>query len=209
MVQKRIALLGGTFDPIHLGHTGIASAAARHLHAERVVFVPAKRSPLKIVSPQASDRDRLAMVEIAVSSYDNFEPSDCELKKPAPSLTLHTVRQFQDRYGPQTSIYWLLGADSLGDLVHWYKITELIDRCSLSVMHRAGCALPNFARFEALWGRERVEKLEQSVIETPLIDISSTEVRRRLAAREDVGDLLDPGVLDYIRRHNLYQSLSS
>jgi nicotinate-nucleotide adenylyltransferase len=205
MAERTIALFGGTFDPIHLGHTGVAEAAAVQTHAERVIFIPAKCSPLKGFLPHAGDEDRLAMIVLAIAGHDEFAVSDCELKRAAPSYTLDTVRQFKSEYGPGASIRWLLGADSVQDLVHWYKIGELIDECDVTTMQRAGYEPPDFDRFEPLWGRERVAKLKRNVIETPLIDVSSTEVRRRLIADEDLRGMLHPDVIEYIRRHDLYR----
>ena len=205
MVTRRIALFGGTFDPIHVGHTTVAGAAARQLGAGRVIFIPAKISPLKGFFPFANDNDRLKMIELAIAGHESFAASDCELKRPAPSYTLDTVRQFQRDYGRGTQIHWLIGADGVGDLVHWHKIQELIDECYLTTMRRPGYPVPDFDRFEPLWGPQRVAKLKQNVVETPLVDISSTEVRRRLAAGEDATEVLHPDVLRYIRVHKLYR----
>jgi nicotinate-nucleotide adenylyltransferase len=205
MTTRRIALFGGTFDPIHTGHTTVVAAAATQIGAEKIVFIPARVSPLKGFFPFASDTDRLHMVELAIQGNDLLAVSDCELKRPAPSYTLDTVRYFQDQYGPETVIHWLLGADGVGDLVHWYRIQELIDACNLTTMRRAGYPMPDFDRFEPLWGPPRVAKLKENVIETPLVDVSSTEVRRRLAAGEEVTEMLHPAVLRYIRAHNLYR----
>ncbi len=209
MTEKRVALFGGTFDPIHLGHTTVAEAAAAQIGAEKLIFIPAKCSPLKGFSPHAGDEDRLAMITLAIAGRDNFAVSDCELKRPAPSYTLDTVRQFKRQYGPETSIHWLLGADSVGDLVHWYKVRELIDECNLTTMQRAGYAPPDFERFISLWGLERVAKLKRNIVQTPLIDISSTEVRRRLAAGEDLRGMLYPDVIEYIRQHGLYRRIDA
>ncbi|GAJ08626.1 unnamed protein product, partial [marine sediment metagenome] len=131
---------------------------------------------------------------------------DCELNKPAPSYTLQTVRQFQGDYGGEALIYWLVGADGVDDLQHWYGIEELIDACNLCTMSRAGCERPDYGKFEGLWGRQRVEKLQRSIIQTPLVDVSSTEIREKLAAGGDVATMLHPAVADYIRKHGLYQS---
>ncbi len=206
MAKRKIILFGGTFDPIHLGHTTVAAEAARHINAEKVVFIPAKRSPLKDFFPEASDADRFAMIALAIVDSKKYELSEYELKKPEPSYTLDTVRQFKAGYGSETSIHWLIGSDSIDDLPYWYKIVDLLDECNLSVMHRAGFALPDFSKFEDIWGSERVKKLQQNVIQTPLIDISSKEIRNRLAAGLDIADMLHPAVADYIRKHNLYQS---
>jgi nicotinate-nucleotide adenylyltransferase len=204
--KRKIALFGGTFDPIHLGHTTVAAEAVKQIDAEKIIFVPAKRSPLKGLSPLASDADRFAMLALAVADNKKFELSDYELRKPEPSYTLETIRRFQTSLGSDTSIYWLIGADSIDELPLWYEITKLIDECNLSTMYRAGCNPPDFSKFKDIWGSERVERLQHNVIQTSLIDISSTEIRSRLAAGRDVPEMLHPAVADYIRKHNLYQS---
>jgi nicotinate-nucleotide adenylyltransferase len=205
MVQRTIALFGGTFDPIHLGHTTVARAAAEHIRAEKIIFVPAKRSPLKGFLPRASDEDRLQMITLAIADEERFEVSDYELSKPAPSYTLETVREFQKDYGKASSIYWLVGADGVNDLVYWHRIVDLIDACNLTTMYRAGCEPPNFTKFESIWGRGRVEKLQRNVVQTPLIDISSTEIRSRIADGLEVTSLLHPAVAEYIRKEQLYR----
>ncbi|UCC98046.1 MAG: nicotinate (nicotinamide) nucleotide adenylyltransferase [Phycisphaerales bacterium] len=204
MNKRKIALFGGTFDPVHLGHTTVAAEACRRAGAEKVVFIPAKRSPLKGFLPKASDADRFTMIAIAIADEEHLEVSDFELNKPAPSYTLETVKQFQESYGSETSIHWLVGADGIEDLVYWHRIVELIDACHLTTMYRAGCEPPSFSRFERLWGRRRIEKLQRNIVQTPLVDISSTEVRNRLAAGRDVIDMLHPAVAAYIREHGLY-----
>jgi nicotinate-nucleotide adenylyltransferase len=206
MAKRKIALFGGTFDPIHFGHTTVAADAADHIGAEKIIFVPAKRSPLKGFFPIAGDIDRLKMISLAIADNKDFQVSDYELQKPEPSYTLETVRQFQEDYGGDTSIYWLIGADSIDELQLWYGITDLIDECNLSTMFRAGCNPPNFAKFEDIWGTDHVEKLQRNVIKTSLIDISSTEIRNRLADGDNVTDMLHPDVADYIHKHGLYQS---
>jgi nicotinate-nucleotide adenylyltransferase len=204
MHKGKITLFGGTFDPIHLGHTMVAAKACEHLGAEKVIFIPAKCSPLKGFPPKVSDTDRFAMIALAVAEQEGFEVSDYEMNKPAPSYTLETVRHFQQEYGRETSIHWLLGADGINDLVYWYKIVELIDACHLTTMYRAGCEPPDFTMFEGLWGSQRAEKLQRDIVQTPLIDISSTEIRKRLAAGQDAAEMLHPAVAAYIRERGLY-----
>ncbi len=145
MSKRKIALFGGTFDPVHLGHTTVAEDAARRIGAEKIIYIPAKRSPLKGFLPKANDKHRLKMITLAIAEKKTFEVSDCELKKPAPSYTLETVKQFQDEYGGDTLIHWLVGADSIDDLTYWHKIVELIDTCILTTMYRAGCGPPDFS----------------------------------------------------------------
>lgn len=205
MRKRKIALFGGTFDPIHKGHTTVANAAAKYIGAETVIFIPAKRSVLKQSLPKASSNDRLAMIALAIADNKHFQVSDYELTKPGPCYTLETVRRFQADYGSETTIYWLVGADSIDELPSWHRIKELIDECNLSVMYRAGFAKPDFSKFVDIWGYKRVEKLQHNIIPTPLINISSTDIRNRLAKGEDVSDMLHPDVADYIRKHGLYR----
>jgi len=205
MTERKIVLFGGTFDPVHLGHTAVAEAAAGLIGADKIIFIPARHSPLKDFLPRASDDDRLAMLALAIAGNQKFQLDYYELKKPEPSYTLDTIRHFQTLYGSDTSLYWLVGADSVDELPHWYRVVELIDECNLCVMFRAGCKLPDFAGFIPVWGSRRVKKLQRNVIETPLIDISSTEIRNRLAAGLDVSDMLAPPVAGYIRTHGLYR----
>ncbi|MGD0573342.1 MAG: nicotinate (nicotinamide) nucleotide adenylyltransferase [Sedimentisphaerales bacterium] len=204
MSEKRIALFGGTFDPIHLGHTTVAATAGEGIGADKVIFVPAKRSPLKAFFPEAGDEDRLAMIKIATGGDGRFDLSDYELKKTGPSYTLETVRYFRRELGGNVSIWWLIGADTLEDLPHWYGVKELIDECNLAVMHRAGFAASDFSQYISLWGEDRVKKMQRNVVETPLVDISSTEVRKRLVAGREVSGMISPKVLQYIREHRLY-----
>jgi nicotinate-nucleotide adenylyltransferase len=206
MAKRKIALFGGTFDPVHLGHTIVASDVIEHIGAEKIIFIPAKRSPLKAFSPMANDDDRLEMTSLAIAQENRFEVSDYELKRPAPSYTIETVKNFQDEYGGDTLIYWLIGADSIGDLEYWHKIVELIDICDITTMYRAGFEPPDFSGFETIWGRKRIEKLQRNVVETSLVDISSTEIRKRLAAGRDVTDMLHTAVADYIKERNLYRT---
>ena len=208
MAKKKTALFGGTFDPIHLAHIAVATAAVKEIGAEEVVFIPAKHSPLKDSLPQATDVHRLKMITYAIEENENFKVSDYELKKPGQGYTLETVRKFQADYGKDAVIYWLVGADGVDDLLRWSGIRELIDECNLSVMYRAGYAPPDFSGFTAVLDSGHIEKLRRNVIQTPLINISSTEIRDKLAAGQDVSGMLHPSVADYIRKHGLYQPRS-
>ena len=205
MADKTIILFGGTFDPVHLAHTIVANESAQYLCAEKIVFIPAKHSPLKDSLPKASDEQRLEMIALAIEENDKFLINDYELSKSAPSYTFDTVRHFHKQYGQQTIIHWLIGSDAMKDLPHWYKIKELIDCCNLSVMYRAGFGAPDFSKFEGIWGKDRIEKLRKNTIKTSLVDISSTKIRAALAAGENADKMLCPAVADYIDRHRLYR----
>jgi len=205
MLQMKTALFGGTFDPIHKGHIGVAHSAVEIIGADKLVFVPARRSALKGELPAASDADRLQMIRLAITGISKFEVSDWELRRPAPSYTIETVRYFHHVLGPDAGLYWLLGADSIAELPRWYKIRELIDECFLTCMYRAGHKPPDFSHLTDTLGSDRVKKLQENIIQTPLIDISSTQIRALLIEGQDAGNMLSPGVADYIREKKLYR----
>lgn len=208
MHNKNIILFGGTFDPVHLGHTIVANAAIEYIDAGRIIFIPAKCSPLKGAMPRASDIDRLNMLSLAASGMKNTDVSNYEINKPAPSYTIDTVRYFRSIYDNEYMLYWLVGADSIDDLIYWRNIKELIDECNIAMMYRAEYEKPDFTRYQSIWGAERVEKLQRNIVPTPLVDISSTKVRNNIAAGCDVSQMLDSAVLNYIREHSLYKSES-
>lgn len=200
----KVILFGGTFDPVHNGHTIVAAYAFRKIGAEELIFIPARRSPHKQLMPSAASRHRVKMIELGIAEISSFSVSTCELDRPEPSYTLDTVRYFKERFGPGAEIYWLVGADSLDGLQHWYAVEQLLDECTLAVMLRAGFPEPDFTCLIPILGEQRVQKLRHNIIQTPLVDISSTDIRHRLAAGTDVSDMLHPAVLGYIRQKRLY-----
>lgn len=205
-MKHKIILFGGTFDPIHNGHLEVARAAIKELSAERVVFIPTRRSPHKKDLPSADQRQRFDLISLAIEHDDKFEVSDCEFERSEPSYTLDTVMHFRKACGPESEIYWLVGADVVSELCRWYRICDLIDNCRLSLMRRGELEEIKFSGFEKKIGEERKKKLEECVLNTPLVEISSTEIRRRIAKSEDLSMMLPPKVADYIAEYGLYCS---
>jgi nicotinate-nucleotide adenylyltransferase len=203
-MKQNVILFGGTFDPIHNGHTRVAYAAAVEIGAAKVVFIPAKRSPHKHVFPVAGVEQRIEMISLAIKGSDIFCVSDIEVKRPEPSYTLDTVHTFKAKYGEDAQLYWLIGADMVDDLAKWHRINELIEECNLSVMLRGGFQRPDFGGLEKVFGQRRVEKLRQNVLLTPAIDISSTQIRRKIAAGLDFSDMVHSQVAVYIKDKGLY-----
>ena len=200
---RKIILFGGSFDPIHNGHLEMAKVVREQLNADDFIFIPARRSPHKSNSPKADGIDRVKMIQIAVEGTAGLSVSDCELDRPEPSYTFDTVEYFGQHY-PDAELFWLVGADAIADLDRWYRITELVDICNVCVMYRAGYEKPKFDSLAERLGRQRVEKLTRNVVETPLIDLSSTQIRQDLEANLDVRALLPAGVYDYIKDKKLY-----
>lgn len=200
---KKIILFGGSFDPIHSGHLRVAHHTFKELDAEKLIFVPAHRSPHKTDFP-APGHHRLAMIKIAIRDFDSFSVSDCELSRPDPSYTLDTVRFFRHQYGPDAVLYWLIGADQIEGLEKWYRIGDLLKECRISVMVRAGYPQPDFRRFDGIFPAECIEQLRNDVIMTPRIDLSGTDIRHQLTCGKIGSDALSPAVLAYISKHRLY-----
>lgn len=203
--MKKIALFGGTFDPVHNGHVDVAEYACGVIGAQKVIMIPAKRSPHKNSSPFASAQDRTNMVSLAIASRENFDLSDCETTRAEPSYTLDTIEYFQSKYAPDTQLYWLIGADSLKDLTKWHRIRDILELCTITVMFRAGFAEPDFSEFARIFGWSYAMKLSESVIQTPLIEISSTDIRRKIASGQSVENLIHPDVFRYIIEKRLYR----
>ena len=207
MSKKGILLFGGTFDPIHNGHLVIARSAAEKLRAQRVVLVPSANPPHKNHSSLTPARHRLVMTELAVRGQELFEVSDCELKRPGPSFTIDTVRYFRERYGPNIPLYWLIGGDTIKELVLWYEVEQLVDECTIVTAGRPGCDIEvDFTVFRDKLSDEQIARLKQFILDTPLVDISATDIRHRIRSSLTISDLTPPAVRDYIIENNLYKT---
>jgi nicotinate-nucleotide adenylyltransferase len=206
MNERRVILFGGSFDPVHNGHIRVAEYARQYVQAERVILIPAGRSPHKAVNPVASGDDRMAMLRLAIEGYPDLEASDVELSRPQPSYTFDTVEHFRGIYGDGTALYWLIGADLVADLGIWYRACDLLDRCRVAVMVRGGYDAPDLTALGEQVGTDRADQLRQWMIPTPAIEVSSTEIRRRLAEGRSIEGLVLPAVEAYIARRGLYRS---
>lgn len=204
MNERRVILFGGSFDPVHEGHIRVAEYAREHLGAERAILIAAGRSPHKEQNPLASGEHRMAMLRLAIEGHAGLEASDVEVNRPQPSYTYDTVEHFRNLYGDSTILYWLLGADLVRDLGTWYRVCELVDHCRIAVMVRGGYEGPDLSGLEGQIGAARVDQLRQWVIPTPAIEVSSTEIRKRLAEGKPLRDEVPAAVAAYIARHGLY-----
>jgi nicotinate-nucleotide adenylyltransferase len=192
---QRLGFLGGSFDPPHLGHLILAQDAMEACRLDRVEFVPAARNPLKTRPPRVADAHRLGMLQAAVGDNPRFGICDWELSHPPPSYTLGTVRELRRRH-PQAEIRWIIGGDQLPMLPKWHRVDELAAAIAFIVVHRPG------ETAEPPPGMPAALRLRH--VACHLIGISSTEIRARLRAGKPVDFFLHPGVLRYIRKHNLY-----
>ncbi len=185
-VLKKIAIYGGTFDPVHHAHLILARDALERIGLDEVIFLPAAISPLKKAAPVASGELRLAMLRAAIKGEPKFAADDCELRRPPPSYTIDTVDEVQRR-NSDTAIYCLIGEDNVDTLTKWYRFTELEKMVHFVVLDRTGQASTR----------------SYPVIDRK-IDISATEIRSRVASGQSIRYLVPPAVEEIIRREKLY-----
>jgi nicotinate-nucleotide adenylyltransferase len=195
----KVLCFGGTFNPIHSGHLICARAVAEAGGFQRVLLVPSAHPPHKRQSPDiASAAHRLRMCRLAAAEQPElFAVSDLELKRPAPSFTLQTVRELKRR-GMQ-NVHWLIGADMLADLPNWHRIGELVREVTFVIMARPGWRLD--------WRSlpSNLCALRHNVVEAPLVDISATGIRKRAREGLSLAWLVPPSVATYLKRHRLYE----
>ncbi len=207
-MQQELVLFGGTFDPVHNGHLIVARALAERQGFGRVVFVPAAQPPHKTPA-EASATDRLAMLRLAISGEAVLDVSDIELTRAGPSYTLDTLRALRRRHGADTKLHWVIGADMLEDLPRWHRAGEVLAEADIIIAVRP----PWDRRLDEVFSRlakefppAQIERLRESVVSTPLIDISSTEIRRLVRQGRSIHHLLPEPVGAYIAEHGLYQA---
>lgn len=204
---KRFGVLGGSFDPVHVGHLSIAQQALNALKLEQVILLPAAAQPLKQDGREtASAADRLMMCELAVHNMRGLAASDFELARGGVSYTVDTARALCNAYGDSAEIFFLIGSDSLATLPQWREAAELLKRVNFAIAERREAPIKDalWEELRAALGSEAVEKLRAGVVGMQRVDVSSTLIRRLLKAGEKIPGYLRGDVEDYIRAKGLY-----
>ncbi len=205
-MPQRIVLFGGTFDPVHNGHLAIARAIAEECSFEHITFVPSAKPPHKQQAHAAAEH-RLAMLELAIAGDDLFHICELELARSGPSYTIDTLTALAREAGEDAELYWIIGADMLPDLPSWHRASEVLDLANILVAVRSPWHERLEEVFASLGGSftgAQIGRLRRGVVRTPLIDISSTEVRRLVRQGGAVGHLVGEAVSRYIAEHGLY-----
>ncbi len=191
--QRRMGIIGGTFDPIHYGHLIAAEVVWQRFRLEKVLFIPASTPPHKD-EPEASPKDRYEMVRLAISSNDHFDISNIELGRPGKSYSVETLTELRSIYGEDTDLYFIIGADSVTELSTWKEFHKLRDFCELVAVTRVGYPLP-------------LDKGDIEIahfLEIPGVDISSTQIREKVRKGDSIRYLVPKEVEEYIYREGLY-----
>ena len=196
--SRRVGVLGGTFDPIHSAHLAVARAALRELRLDEVLFVPAADPYLRAAPPVASAAERAEMVRLAVGDEPRFRLSTVDMERGGPSYSVDTVHDLREELGPETKLFVIVGADALEQLPEWRRPDELLRDATLVCVGRPGELAP-----EALPaghpGRNAL------YVEGPMLDVSSTAIRERVAAGSPLGEDVPPRVAEFIVEHGVYR----
>ncbi|MEP6984883.1 MAG: nicotinate-nucleotide adenylyltransferase [Chloroflexota bacterium] len=198
--MERIGILGGTFDPPHIGHLILAQHALDAIGFSRLLFVPAADPPHKQQETKSPVEHRLAMLDCAIVDNPYFAISRVDVDRPGPHYSVDMVRLLQADY-PQAELYFIMGGDSLRDLPKWQQPQELIRLCKIAVMRRPQSTISRTMHSDTL--PELAERL--TIVDAPLIDVSSTAIVSRCAAGNSIRYLVPDAVLAYIKDHQLYR----
>jgi nicotinate-nucleotide adenylyltransferase len=198
----KLGVFGGTFDPIHIGHLVIAEEAREQLCLDEVVFIPAGKPWFKAEVRITDASHRFAMVELAVASNPAFLTSDLEMVRSGPSYTVDTLELLHEKLGESVELFVVLGADALADLVRWHRPKRILELATVVGVTRPSYRLVDLQQMAAdLDSEENTLRL----LDGPLVEISGTEIRRRIQEKRSIRYLVPEPVATYIQEHMLYR----
>ena len=199
----KIGVLGGTFDPVHIGHLMVAEEARASLNLAEILLVPAGQPLLKLDYPITPAEHRLQMLRLAIAGRPHFKVSTVEIERSGPSYTVGTIAELRVQYGSEDEMFFILGWDSLAQLPGWREPSRLIKMCDLVAVPRPGFQRPDLKALEDLIPgiSERVMLLDK-----PQIDISASAIRELAAQGLSLRHLVPEPVEKYIRQHKLYST---
>jgi len=197
---QSVAVIGGSFDPIHYGHLLLGEQAGERYGVGVVIFVPNRLSPLKNQASVSAAQDRYAMAELAVADNPRFAVCDCEINRPGPSYSIDTIRALRQGLPAGVQILFVMGADAVLELPEWREPDAILAESQVVAVRRPGFDLQ---KVSVALGPQRASQIE--VLDMPIMDISSTDIRQRVSQGKSIRYLTPPGVIDYIKRHNLYR----
>jgi nicotinate-nucleotide adenylyltransferase len=198
--NMQFAIIGGTFNPVHLGHLICAEQAYLEFNLDKVIFMPAGKPPHKEEDKINSPEHRLNMLKLAVDDNNHFEISDWELKKEGKSYTARTIDHFKEKYQVD-KVNLIIGTDSLSEIFNWHKPEYILDNSNLIVAKRADYSFTNIMK------DQRLRKYENdiNILDNFLIEISSTMIRNYVREGKSIKYLTPEEIIKYIKSNNLYK----
>jgi nicotinate-nucleotide adenylyltransferase len=190
--MEKIAILGGSFNPIHIGHLILANTVCEEFNLDKIIFVPCYIQPLKSNKDFASAEDRLVMIKLAIQNNPKFELSDIEIKRKGKSYTVDTLKYFKQKYD---DLYFVIGADNIKDFHRWKEPYTILKLAKLIVTNRGGIE-------QKIPKRLRGKKI--FVCKIPDIEISSTLIRNNIRSNKSIKYLVPEKVEKYIIKNKLY-----
>jgi nicotinate-nucleotide adenylyltransferase len=200
--ERRIGVLGGTFDPPHIGHLWLATLAADELKLDRVLFLPAARPPHKRDRPITAVADRLLMTRLAIGGEPLFELSILEVGRAGASYTVDSLEELQRLYGDEVRLFWLMAVDSLVQVDTWRDPDRILGLAEWAVAPRPGSVAPSREELDRRFG-EAASRIH--LLEGPGLDVSASEIRSRVAARRAIRYLVPRAVEAVIVERRLYR----
>jgi len=204
----RLGILGGSFDPVHYGHLLLAETGRDQGPLDRVWFLPAATPPHKRHRRMATGAQRMSMLEMATEDHPSFGVTQLELDRGGVSYTVDTVGEIHSRY-PNAELFLLMGADSLADLPTWKHVGQICQLATPMVVCRAGGPDPDFDRLKEFLSPTRIATIRRQQVQMPEVGFSSSEIRRRVAARISIRYQTPPEVVEFIRQQGLYRDEDS
>jgi nicotinate-nucleotide adenylyltransferase len=217
MPDGSLGLLGGTFDPVHLGHLDAAEAAANAVGLDSILFVPSHDPPHRTSGPRTTAFHRFAMVALAIDDRPRFRVSDMELMRPGPSYSADTLRSLHGQGWQPSQLFFILGSDAFAEVATWHEFPAVLDLAHFVVVGRPGVAIDGaITRTPALEPRIRTDgrpshssaTTEILLVDTKTHAASSTAVRLRLSKQQPIDDLVPPAVARHIYSHQLYGAVN-
>ena len=202
--RQRIGLYGGTFDPIHIGHLLIAEYAREQLQLDELRFIPAATAPHKLEHQAADEKQRLEMLRLATGGNPHFRVDDRELRRGGTSYTVDTLEELHLEM-PQAELVFLMGSDSLDELDTWRAPQRICQLAFVAVVARGGRAAPDVAKLRRYLPAEEQAQVDRHLLAMPQIEISSSEIRARVANARSIRYQLHPAVEAFIQAQGLYR----
>lgn len=200
----KLAIMGGTFDPIHFGHLVTAEAARIQYGFDHVIFIPSGQPPHKTGKMITPAMHRYVMTVLATMNNPYFRVSSFEIEREGPSYTIDTVKFFHNQYGDKVELFFITGADAMQEILTWKAVPELLTICQFIAATRSGYCLNELDCVKEALGRAGKERIH--CVATPEIDISSTDIRQRLKEHKSIKYLVPEMVEHYIYNQGLYSS---